>query len=125
MDDLGDTTKTTAADLVALHNRLCQPDERIVSEWKKSKGQLLDRIRALDEPVPIDGTREAAKETEDRPRRTVAEVAAELLADPSLNYSAIVERVRAELPWSRTTRRSLASLASRIRRAGKVVPKRR
>lgn len=50
---------------------------------------------------------------------------AHLLADKSLSYGEIARRVRERLLGSRTSSRSVASVASRLRRDGYRVPDRR
>lgn len=50
---------------------------------------------------------------------------ARLLVDQSLNYGEITRRVRGSLPGARTSSRSVASVASRLRKDGYKVPDRR
>lgn len=50
---------------------------------------------------------------------------ARLLVDQSLNYGEIAKRVRSTLPGAHTSSRSVASVASRLRRDGYKVPDRR
>lgn len=50
---------------------------------------------------------------------------ARLLVDQSLNYGEIAKRVQNALPGARTSSRSVASVASRLRKEGYKVPDRR
>lgn len=50
---------------------------------------------------------------------------ARMLVDQSLNYGEIAKRVRQALPGARTSNRSVASVASQLRRDGYRVPDRR
>lgn len=50
---------------------------------------------------------------------------ARMLADQSLNYAEIAQRVRLALPGAQTSSRSVASVASQLRRDGYRVPDRR
>lgn len=50
---------------------------------------------------------------------------ASMLTDQSLSYGEIAKRVKDELPGARTSSRSVASVASRLRRDGYKVPDRR
>lgn len=50
---------------------------------------------------------------------------ARLLVDQSLNYGEIAKRVREGMPGAHTSSRSVASVASRLRRDGYRVPDRR
>lgn len=56
--------------------------------------------------------------------RGVNSFVAKLLLETELTYSAIAERVRAEIEGARTTSKSVASTASRLRRDGVTVPPR-
>lgn len=54
-----------------------------------------------------------------------ANAIARLLVDQSLNYGEIAKRVREGMPGVQTSSRSVASVASRLRREGYRVPDRR
>ncbi len=54
-----------------------------------------------------------------------ANAIAQLLADQSLSYDEVARRVREGMPGTRTSSRSVASVASRLRRDGYRVPDRR
>ena len=54
-----------------------------------------------------------------------AHTIANLLTDQSLSYGEIAKRVKETLPGARTSSRSVASVASRLRKDGFKVPDRR
>jgi len=58
-------------------------------------------------------------------RGQTAGMIAGLLSHRELSYDEIASRVRQELAGARTTARSVASVASRLRRGGMAVPDRR
>lgn len=58
-------------------------------------------------------------------KRTIGSLVQELLMDPDLGYEAIVDRVVAEFPDAKTSVRSVASVATVLRRKGAEVPMRR
>lgn len=58
-------------------------------------------------------------------RGAVGRLVAELLADPTLGYGDIVDRVRERFPSAATTVRSVASTACVMRKRGADVPVRR
>lgn len=114
----------TAAELVELHNGRCRPEDRIDGPWKASKAELVGRIEALGGPEPKDEPDGAAEATTVVSGRTIGALVAELLADPDLGYAEIVAAVRERFPEARTTARSVASVAARMRRDGADVPRR-
>ena len=67
----------------------------------------------------------AAENTEDRPRLTVGATVKRLLTETDLGYAEIVDKVLEEHPDARTTARSVASVASILRKKGVDVPMRR
>ena len=54
----------------------------------------------------------------------VAERIAQLLSDPSLSHEQVAERVREGIPGANTSARSVASIATSLRRDGYRVPER-
>lgn len=54
----------------------------------------------------------------------VAERIAQLLADPTLSHEQVAERVREGIPSAKTSARSVASIATSLRRDGYRVPER-
>lgn len=57
-------------------------------------------------------------------KRTIGSLVQELLMDEALAYTAIVDRIMAEFPDAKTTVRSVASVASAMRRRGIQVARR-
>ncbi len=84
--------------------------------------------RGRQKPARRIGTRAALWPALDERRevqpQTVGALVKVLLAT-GMDYGGIVEAVRARFPDARTTRRSVASVARRLRRAGVAVPMRR
>lgn len=76
-------------------------------------GSIFVEVRELD-----------AAET-DRPKLTISRLTEKLLMDGNLGYAAIVDQVVAEFPDAKTTTRSVASVASVLRKKGATVPTRR
>jgi len=69
---------------------------------------------------------EAAVATEtDTPKLTISRLTEKLLMDENLGYAAIVDQVVAEFPNAKTTTRSVASVAAKLRKKGTIVPMRR
>ena len=89
-----------------------------------SKAELIGRIEALGAPDADDEANEPAEAVTDDRGQTIGALVAELLADPDLGYAEIVAVVRGRFPKARTTARSVASVASTMRRMGVDVPKR-
>ena len=58
-------------------------------------------------------------------RGSINAMVKDLLAEPDLSYTAIVDRVMTAHPGARTTARSVASTSSVMRRKGETVPMRR
>ncbi len=128
MDDL---TDMTAAELAAEHDRICDPADRIGGRpWKKGKARLVERIERLRrdaEPLGGAGSAErkpeAAEDVDGRRETVGALVEAMLTTDAA--YDEIVAAVRERFPEARTTRRSVASVASAMRKRGAEVSLRR
>jgi hypothetical protein len=128
-----DLMEMTAAQLVELHDGLCDPADRIGRPWKKGKAALIERVRPLmeaDERSAASGQTEAraaaTERAEDAPQTVGRFVERLLLADVgSLSYGQIVDEVRRRFPQARTTRRSVASVAADMRKRGVDVPSRR
>lgn len=98
------------------------------------KGKNADQD-ALGEARPDQAEHETAEATENaddatgeakgaEPDATIGSLIRERLAAGD-DYAAVVEAVRVRFPDARTTRRSVASVASRLRRAGVAVETRR
>lgn len=79
----------------------------------------LVREQTVDEKIA------AAKVHGPEPRRTIGQLVQELLMDPDLSYLAIVDRVVTEFPDAKTSVRSVASVATVLRKKGVDVPTRR
>lgn len=108
-----------AEELVALHNERAAEADRIEPPWKRSKDELVARIRALGG--------QGSEEPEAAAPAGVRTLAERLLTDPEaagLTYGELAERVRQAAPGSRTTARSVAWYASRLRRRGVELPRR-
>lgn len=122
-----------AAELAAEHDRLCDPADRIGDQpWKKDKASLIERIDrlrrdagTLGDPEPTE--REPAEDVDAEPQSRGETVGAlvELMLITDAAYDEIVAAVRERFPDARTTRRSVASVASTMRRSGVEVPCRR
>ena len=67
----------------------------------------------------------AVEATTEAPKATIGSVVADLVMDAELSYDAIVDMVRGQFPDANTSTRSVASVASRLRKAGVDVPTRR
>lgn len=61
----------------------------------------------------------------DAPKATIQSVVASLVMNVELSYDQIVEMVREQFPDANTSTRSVASVASRLRKAGVDVPMRK
>lgn len=59
------------------------------------------------------------------PRVTIGAAVAELVMDATLSYDAIVHIIRERFADPQTSRRSIASVAARLRKDGQDVPRRR
>ncbi len=86
-------------------------------------------VEAVEEPVltvkEVVVTVEEVVVTVPKPAiGAIGKMVEELLADASLGYLAIVERVVAAFPTAKTTQRSIASVAADMRRRGLEVPMR-
>ena len=68
---------------------------------------------------------EVTEKTDDRPKLTVGTTVKRLLTETDLGYAEIVEKTLEEHPDARTTARSVASVASTLRKSGVEVPMRR
>ena len=67
----------------------------------------------------------AVETTPEAPKATIQSIIAELVMDAELSYDQIVDMVRAKVEGANTSTRSVASVASRLRKAGVDVPTRR
>ena len=129
-------SRMTARELVELYDARCAPENRIGGGWKRPKAELIAMIEALGEaapdvtrPEPAEPAEATDRESDDasntKPNRTVGLLVKELLMDEALDYAAIVERVVAEFPEAKTSARSVASVATDLRKKGTQVPIRR
>lgn len=107
-----DIDEMTAAELVELHDRLCEPGDRIGRPWRRAKAELADRVRAL---------RGTGATTD----ATVSALVRRLLIEGGLAYAEVADRARQAFPGASTTARSVASVAAAMRRRGVHVPLRR
>jgi len=67
----------------------------------------------------------STESTDTRPKQTVGTLVADLLTDTALSYAEIVALVKSDFPEAKTTPRSVASIASMLRRKGQDIPSRR
>lgn len=107
----------TAKQLLELHNSRAPEDQKL-SSWKGKKSELVERVRALGVAA---AEAVARKSTEN----TIGASVRRLLQDETLGYDDIVRLVKAAHPEAETTPRSIASVASVLRRKGVEVPSRR
>lgn len=59
------------------------------------------------------------------PKITIGSVVEQLLVNAELSYDQIVDMIREQFPDANTSRRSVASVAARLRKKGIEVPMRR
>lgn len=123
----------TIAALIAIHNEMA-PAENQITSWKRAKAQLIERIQLLEETPDevaevLEQKMEVAAEvdgTEDETVKvTIGSVISELVMDATLSYDMIVSMVWAQFEEAQTSRRSVASVAARLRKQGVNVPLRR
>lgn len=126
-------TDMTIAALLAIHNEMA-PEENQLASWKQAKSKLIERIELLeqtpDETAPVlEQKMEVAEEvdgTEDKTAKvTIGSVIADLVMDATLSYDMIVNMIHAQFEDAQTSRRSVASVAARLRKDGVEVPLRR
>lgn len=114
----------TAGELVRLHNTMCADDARIEGPWKRSKRNLIERIRAFGGPGTVENRPAAAESAAVDDTETIgAFIAALIVTD--LTYDEIVRLVIQRFPDAHTNARSVASIASVFRKRGIKVPFRR
>lgn len=116
-----DMTTMTAAQLIAVHNERCPRPERLTT-WKASKAALIKKIDALDARTTKTSAPRTTEKAKRAPDGSISASVRRLLADPKLSYDDIVELVRAAHPEAETTNRSVASVASVMRKSGTDVP---
>ncbi|CTQ33910.1 hypothetical protein [Jannaschia rubra] len=80
--------------------------------------------RAADMPE-AEATEKASDSPSEQPKPTIGSMVQELLMDEALDYATIVDAVVAEFPNAQTSARSVASVASVLRKKGVDVPMRR
>ena len=114
MTDLEDMT---SKQLLEMHNSKCPEDQKLAS-WKGKKSELIDRIRALGVAAVEAIARKPAE-------NTIGASVRRLLQDATLSYQDVVDLVKAAHPEAETTPRSVASIASVLRKKGADVPMRR
>lgn len=107
----------TSKQLLEMHNARCPEDQRLAS-WKGKKSELIERIRALGVAAVEAIARKPAE-------NTIGASVRRLLQDATLSYQDIVDLVKAAHPEAETTARSIASVASVLRKKGADVPMRR
>lgn len=129
----------TVAELLTIHNRLVVDEDRQLKSWKRAKDLLIERIREAQEVARMaqtledDATRldvvadsEEGENAEDTTENlTIGSVVSQLVLNPLLSYDQIVDMIRSQFPGANTSRRSVASVAARLRKAGVIVPLRR
>ena len=123
----------TIAALLAIHNEMA-PAENQLGSWKQAKTKLIERIQLLEQApdevaevleqklevaAEVDGTTDETKKV------TIGSVISELVMDAALSYDQIVSLVWAQFEDAQTSRRSVASVAARLRKSGVNVPLRR
>lgn len=102
-----DLKSMTGKQLVAIHDGLCPPSDRIDGAWKKGKAELIRIIEDL-EPKP-------------EPKKNghgIGKIIEILLTDTDLTYAEIVADVKAQVPEAKTTTRSVASIAKTLKQRG-------
>ncbi|MED5549600.1 MAG: hypothetical protein VX529_09595 [Pseudomonadota bacterium] len=114
----------TAAALVEMHDRACRPEDRIGRPWKRSKRELIGMIRALGATHGDERSPKAAEDTATGDAETVGAFVARLLMTEA-TYAEIAVAARERFDGARTSPRSVASVASGLRRRGVLVPRRR
>jgi hypothetical protein len=119
-----DMTTLTTKDLIGVHNERCPKSDRL-SSWKASKAALIAKIEKLGERPKQTSKPKATEKAKRAPTATISASVRKLLADPSLSYDDIVQMVRAAHPDAATTTRSVASVASEMRRRGVAVAMRK
>ena len=123
----------TIAALLAIHNEMAAEENQLGS-WKQAKAKLIERIQLLEQAPDevaevLEQKLEVAAEvdgTEDKTAKvTIGSVISELVMDAALSYDQIVSLVWAQFDDAQTSRRSVASVAARLRKDGVAVPLRR
>jgi len=94
----------------------------VTDESKMEHDPLAEEL--LGDDAPQADTTDVAEEAEKRPRLTVQSIVEEMVAVSENSYEQIVEEVKRRIPGANTTRRSVASIASRLRKSGVEVPAR-
>lgn len=114
----------TAAALVEMHDRACRPEDRIGRPWKRSKRELIGMIRALGATRGDERSPKAVEDARADDVETVGAFVARLLMTEA-TYAEIAAAARERFEGARTSPRSVASVASGLRRRGVLVPRRR
>ncbi|AUJ64201.1 hypothetical protein B9057_07745 [Aestuarium zhoushanense] len=91
----------------------------------KTTQETNDETEVLGADAAETAAPEATEKTEDQLRPTVGATVRRLLTETDLGYPEIVDKVLEEHPDARTTARSVASVASTLRKKGVDVPMRR
>lgn len=90
-----------------------------------SRGDCRDLFETLERKHGRTTAPEVTEKAGDRPKLTVGTTVKRFLTETDLRYAEIVDKVLEEHPDARTTARSVASVASTLRKSGLVVPMRR
>lgn len=101
------------------------PESKINGRKEGAKLAPDKRAKSLGDREPTDTEQEVTEAVPHQPRQTIGDMVADLLMDPTLDYITIVRKVIERYPSAKTTTRSVASVASVMRRNGQDVPKRR
>lgn len=91
----------------------------------KTTQETNDATEVLGADAAKTAAPEATENAEDQSRPTVGATVKRLLTETDLGYAEIVDNVLAEHADARTTARSVASVASTLRKKGVDVPMRR
>lgn len=100
----------TTEELIDIHNQHCEEDDKL-SSWEGSNEELIEKLKSMD----LIDTPSTVK---------VGDFVSDLLQTTSLSYSDIEDLAKQEFPKARTSTRSIASIACRLRKEGLEVPKR-
>lgn len=119
-----DLAGMSAKELIQLHNERCPKSDRLTT-WKASKAALVKKIEALGVRPKQTSTPKVAEKAAHAPTDTIGASVRRLLQDETLGYADIVELVKAAHPGAETTTRSVASIASVLRKKGTAVPMRK
>lgn len=100
----------TTKELIDIHNQHCGEDEKLTS-WDQSNEELIKVLKGMG----LIDTPSTEK---------VSDFVSDLLQSTDLPYTDIEELAKNEFPKARTSTRSIASIACRLRKEGVEIPKR-